>query len=376
MGATSVEKIRIFLCGDVMTGRGIDQILAHPTNPRIYESYLTDARDYVRLAESVNGSIPYPVNDNYLWGDALKEWQLHQPQLKLINLETSVTSHDIPWPHKGINYRMNPDNITALTAANINVCTLANNHILDWNVEGLRETLSVLQKNHIAYAGAGENMVEAQKPAILPISKKRILVFSMGLRSSGIPSEWQATQNQPGVWLLDDLNANSLKQVQEKIASYKKTGDLCIVSIHWGRNWGYHIPFAHQLFAHELVDQAGVCLIHGHSSHHPIGFEIYKNCPIFYGCGDFINDYEGIDGHEEFKTYLSLMYFLEFDAQSLEFLRLEIVPLSLKNFQLHSSRFEDCQWLAHTLEQKSFFSANKLLLNDHGHIVVELNSAF
>ena len=93
MGATSVEKIRIFLCGDVMTGRGIDQILAHPTNPRIYESYLTDARDYVRLAESVNGSIPYPVNDNYLWGDALKEWQLHQPQLKLINLETSVTSH-------------------------------------------------------------------------------------------------------------------------------------------------------------------------------------------------------------------------------------------------------------------------------------------
>lgn len=368
-----MEKIRIFLCGDVMTGRGIDQILSHPANPRIYESYLTDARDYVRLAESVNGSIPYPVNDNYLWGDALKEWQLRQPQLKLINLETSVTSHDIPWPHKGINYRMSPDNITSLTTANINVCTLANNHILDWNMEGLRETLSVLQKNHIAYAGAGQNIVEAQTPAILPLSKKRILVFSMGIRSSGIPSEWQATQNQPGVWLLDDLNSNSLKRVREKITSHKKPGDLCIVSIHWGGNWGYHIPYAHQLFAHELVDKAGVGLIHGHSSHHPIGFEIYKSCPIFYGCGDFINDYEGIEGYEEFKTYLSLMYFLDFDAQSLEFLRLEIVPLSLKNFQLHSAHFEDCQWLAHTLEQKCLSSAHKLLLNDHGYVVVELN---
>ncbi|WP_019217033.1 CapA family protein [Legionella tunisiensis] len=220
MTAAGVEKIKIFICGDVMTGRGIDQILSHPANPQIYESYLTDARDYVRLAESTNGQIPYPVDDNYLWGDALNEWQLRQPQLKLINLETSVTRHDIPWPHKGINYRMHPNNITVLTAANINVCTLANNHTLDWNVEGLRETLSILQKSHIAYAGAGENIVEAQKPAIFPISKRHILVFSMGLRSSGIPHEWQATQNRPGVWLLDDLK-DSFRQVQEKFPAIK-----------------------------------------------------------------------------------------------------------------------------------------------------------
>ncbi len=67
------------------------------------------------------------------------------------------------------------------------------------------------------------------------------------------------------------------------------------------------------------------------------------------------------------------MYFLEFDAQSLEFLRLEIVPLSLKNFQLHSAHFKDCQWLAHTLEQKSLSDGLKFLLNDQGCIVVELN---
>lgn len=370
-----VEKIKIFLCGDVMTGRGIDQILSHPVNPQIYESYLTDARDYVRLAESINGQIPYPVDDNYLWGDALKEWQRRQPQLKLINLETSVTSNDTPWPQKGINYRMHPENLTVLTAATINVCTLANNHILDWNLTGLRETLSTLQKNHLAYAGAGENIVEAQTPAIFSISAfRRILVFSMGLRSSGIPSKWQATQNRPGVWLLDGLNSDSFKQVQDNIASYKKPGDLCILSIHWGGNWGYDIPDTHQLFAHQLVDEAGVNLIHGHSSHHPIGLELYKGCPIFYGCGDFLNDYEGIEGYEEFKSHLSLMYFLEFDAQSLAFKRLEIVPLSIKNFQLHSAHFEDCQWLAQTLKQKSPHSAIEFLLNDQGSLILELDT--
>lgn len=64
--------IHLFLCGDVMTGRGIDQALPHPGNPRLYESYVKNAKDYLDLAEQENGNIPTPVSFDYIWKDALK----------------------------------------------------------------------------------------------------------------------------------------------------------------------------------------------------------------------------------------------------------------------------------------------------------------
>jgi len=56
------RSIRLFLCGDVMTGRGIDQVLAQPCDPVLYESYVQSAMDYVHLAEAVNGPIPRRVD--------------------------------------------------------------------------------------------------------------------------------------------------------------------------------------------------------------------------------------------------------------------------------------------------------------------------
>ena len=73
MKATQARSMRVFLCGDVMTGRGIDQALPHPVRPTLYEPCVRDARDYVRLAESANGPVPRPVPFEYVWGDALGE---------------------------------------------------------------------------------------------------------------------------------------------------------------------------------------------------------------------------------------------------------------------------------------------------------------
>ena len=58
--------MKVFLSGDVMTGRGIDQVLPHPNDPQIHEPIAKSAKQYVRLAEKVNGSIPYPVNFDYV----------------------------------------------------------------------------------------------------------------------------------------------------------------------------------------------------------------------------------------------------------------------------------------------------------------------
>ena len=136
-------EICIFLCGDVMTGRGIDQVLPHPVNPALYEPYVHDARDYVQLAEAANGPILRPVDFAYIWGDALEELQRAGTDVRIINLETSITCNEKPWPEKGINYRMNPKNVGCITAACIDCCCLANNHVLDWEYQGLAETRDV-----------------------------------------------------------------------------------------------------------------------------------------------------------------------------------------------------------------------------------------
>src|SRR5215472_1712940 len=130
-------SLRLFLCGDVMTGRGIDQALPHPVSPILYEPYVRDAREYVALAEKAAGPIPRPLSADYIWGHALQELECGRLDLRIVNLETAITSAETPWPGKGIHYRMHPQNIGCLTAAQISACALANNHLLDWGYDGL-----------------------------------------------------------------------------------------------------------------------------------------------------------------------------------------------------------------------------------------------
>ena len=125
-----------------MTGRGIDQILPYPGNPVLYEPYMNDARGYVELAEDANGQIGKPVDFAYIWGDSLTEMAAHAPDVRIINLETSVTTSDDHWRSKGINYRMNPSNVPCLQAARLGIASLANNHVLDWGYRGLEDMLS------------------------------------------------------------------------------------------------------------------------------------------------------------------------------------------------------------------------------------------
>src|SRR5437899_10430520 len=112
-------SIRLFLCGDAMTGRGIDQALPHPVSPVLYEPYVRDAREYVDLAEKANGPIRRPVTFDYIWGDVLQELERAEVNLRIINLETAITSAETPWRGKGIHYRMHPRNIGCLSAARI-----------------------------------------------------------------------------------------------------------------------------------------------------------------------------------------------------------------------------------------------------------------
>lgn len=359
----SSSGITLFLCGDVMTGRGIDQVLPHPVNPRIYESYVRDARDYVRLAESANGPIDQPVSWSYIWGDALEVWQEMHPDFKIINLETSITDHEEPWPGKGINYRMHPGNIKVLTTAGIDFCSLANNHILDWEQEGLLETLKTLKEAGITFAGAGRDLEEARAPALLETGSGRVLVFAYGMITSGVQQEWAATPGRPGVNLLPSLDDESVDMIREQVQSVRRPGDIVVFTVHWGGNWGYDIPVRQRDFAYRLIDRAGVDIVHGHSSHHPRGIEVYHDKLIIYGAGDFINDYEGISGYEQYRDDLTLMYFPVIDPSDGTLTSMKMVPMQIRNFRLNHVSASDARWLLQVLNREGKKPGTRFMLN-------------
>jgi poly-gamma-glutamate synthesis protein (capsule biosynthesis protein) len=217
--------------------------------------------------------------------------------------------------------------------------------MLDWGARGLAETLRTLNRAGVACAGAGENATIARSPALLDVDGKgRVLVFSFGSTTSGIPRKWGATDNQPGVNLLEDLSEDTARRIASQIWKLKQPGDVTVASIHWGSNWGYDIPAEQINFAHRLVE-GGFSIVHGHSSHHVKAIEVYKDRLILYGCGDFLTDYEGIGGYEEFRGDLAIMYLADLDVQQNRLVELRLVPLRAKRFRLNRTSTDNTVWL-------------------------------
>jgi len=280
----SGTDVTLFLCGDVMTGRGIDQIQASSVPPELHEPWVKNAVDYVRLAERENGPVPAPVEPAYVWGDALKVWSETPHDLRFVNLETSITTSDDFWPSKGIHYRMHPGNVACLEAAGIDGCTLANNHVMDLGYRGLEETLTTLEHAGIAVAGAGRDAAAAAAPAVFPLAGgARVVVYGYALGSSGVPKDWAAGRARVGVNRLPDLAPETADAVAQAMLAGRRAGDITVASIHWGGNWGYDVGRDERGFAHRLVEAGAADIVHGHSSHHPKGMERHRGKLILYG---------------------------------------------------------------------------------------------
>lgn len=344
-------RTKLLLAGDIMLGRGIDQIMPHPCAPQLNEPIVQDAREYVHMAERASGPIPAAVGPDYVWGDALKEIERIAPERILVNLETAVTAGGHPWPRKGIHYRMSPDHIACLAAARVDVCALANNHVLDWGLDGFSDTLSTLRHAGFTTAGAGRNHVEAAAPAILSLhGGGRLLVFSFATHDSGVPRAWEANR-RPGIYLLppDDV---ALEHAVAHILAQRRKSDLVVVSIHWGGNWVADIPEAHRHIAHYLIEAGAADLIHGHSAHHPLPAEVHRRKLILYGCGDLINDYEGIGRSAPYPSDRVCLYAatLEEDG-ALD--NLEVIPFRIHRFRLQQMDKDDREALREAINQSS-----------------------
>lgn len=355
--------VTVLLGGDVMLGRGVDQLLPRPGHPGLHERCVRDARDYIQLAEQANGPIPRPYGFTGPWGEVAPLLDDLAPDVRLVNLETAITADGDFAPGKGIHYRMHPGNLPALTAIRPDVCALSNNHSLDFGIRGLADTLAALSHAGIRTAGAGPHLTAAQQPAEVPVpGGRRVVVASVSTLSSGVPAAWAAGDDRPGVWLIDHPSARNADEVSARLAPAARSGDIRIVSVHWGPNWGPGTGLSEREFAYRLID-AGTDIVHGHSAHHPRAIEIYRGKPILYGCGDVIDDYEGIGGHESYRPELRLLYLVTLDGGTAE---LQMLPLRIRHMQLAPAGAADTEWLRARLTELSHRFGTRIYTTSDG----------
>lgn len=334
--------LKLVLGGDLMLGRGIDQLMPQHCDPALHEAVVRDARHYVQLAERRHGAVPTPFSPATAWGASLAWMQRFNPELRLVNLETAITLSDRPWPGKGVHFRMHPANIGSLQAARIDGCSLANNHSLDWGFNGLVDTLRHLRLAGIQSAGAGLSPHQSQRPARWQLGQGHsLLLFAWACTSSGAPATWAAQPCRPGIGLLSGINNGSVKWLCRCINRQRRPGDRVVVSLHWGANWVPVIPEQHRWLARRLIELAGVDVVFGHSSHHPLPLEIHQGRLILYGCGDLINDYEGLPAHGPWRSDLVCLYGVELERSSGALQALELRPFQLHRFQLQEPSSAD-----------------------------------
>jgi len=177
------------------------------------------------------------------------------------------------------------------------------------------------------------------------------------------------TATRPGVDFLPSLSGAAADGLIARVQAVKRPGDIVVVSIHWGSNWGYAVKHQQVRFARRLID-GGADLIYGHSSHHPRPVEVYRGRLVLYGCGDAINDYEGISGHEEFRGDLRLLYFASLAADTGRLAALRTVPMQARKMRLHHASAADSQWMQAVLERISHPFGSRISHQPDGTLIL------
>jgi poly-gamma-glutamate capsule biosynthesis protein CapA/YwtB (metallophosphatase superfamily) len=286
--------ITLALTGDVMLGRRVAEAL----------------NDHMRPEEP--------------WGDVRP--LLDAADLRIINLECAITDNEQPWIRtaKVFHFRAQPSAIEILRTARIDACSLANNHTLDFEEQGLLDTLEHLDAAGIRHAGAGRNQEEAADPAILTVPANHTRRAALLAFTDNEPS-FAAGTDRPGTnYLPVSLKPDVLRRVERAVAAARGMGvDTVIFSNHWGPNMVQRPKKIFRRFAHAVIDR-GVDIYYGHSAHVFQGVEIYRGKPIIYDTGDFIDDYAV---NPELRNDWSFLF--QVSVVEGRFERLDLTPVKL-----------------------------------------------
>ena len=298
--------MKLLFVGDVMLGRVVNQVLR--SEPPAYP-----------------------------WGDTLPIFR--QADFRVCNLECVISDAGVPWSvtPKVFHFRSDARNVAALQIAGINAVSLANNHTLDYEYEGMYEMLKTLDGAGIRHAGAGASLPASSAPAFSEVGGQRIGLIAF----TDNEPVWEAGENRPGLFYVPiDLEDGRARRLLEEVDKAKGVVELLILSAHWGPNWGYRPPAEHLPFARALID-AGADIIFGHSGHVFRGVELYKGKPIIYCAGDFIDDY-AVDEIE--RNDQSFIFVVEARGGEIRGLRLH--PTVITDYQARLARGIEAEEIA------------------------------
>jgi poly-gamma-glutamate capsule biosynthesis protein CapA/YwtB (metallophosphatase superfamily) len=303
--------------------------------------------------------------------------------------------------HKHIRYHMHVDNLepvmrgfaqvthqhgssseSSTTTSSPLIVSYANNHCMDYGrrafeTETLPALASASSSSLFQAVGCGRNIAEAYQPVRIRVGTAHnndngatgagmstiLEVFAFSTGCSGTPLDWWAQEHTSGIAGLPALyDMPSVERALEIVKmALKEAGSsknkkessplvVRVVSIHWGPNWARKGESnqevdARREFAHRLIDECGVDLIYGHSSHHVRGMELYRSKLILYGTGDMINDYEGFENQgEEQYNKLGGLFLVDMDAETGDFCHLKIVPMFMNRLRLERYNKASLLW--------------------------------
>ncbi len=220
--------------------------------------------------------------------------ELRSADIRFGGLEASLSTKGTPASGK-IVLRHDPGMIEAYVAGGFEVVAFASNHCLDYGMDPFLETLDLLDRKRIRYVGAGRNIVEARRPAI--IEKKGIRVGFLSYLLL-LPLGWWAHETKPGVAPVREdalygppyVNEEDLEAMVADIEKTKREADVVIASYHWGSSQSRTLTLSQKAVAHAAID-AGADLVVGRHPHILQGIEAYRHKAIFYAIGNFALDH-------------------------------------------------------------------------------------
>ncbi len=252
------------------------------------------------------------VGDRYDWAfEKLDEYR--EADVAMVNLENPLTRSTLRRPNKQFNFKADPEAVQVLTSGGIDIVNLANNHTMDYEAEGLIETLETLEKAGIRSVGAGRNITEARRPEILEVKGQRIAYF--GYYDADFHA---ADENTPGT------NPRHDQRVVEDIQAVRDQVDWIVVNYHWGVELAQY-PGDWQIDLARLTIDSGADVVVGHHPHVLQGAEIYKGRPIVYSLGNFIF---GGNSRTDYDTAV-LKVSLKADRK----MKVEFLPVEVRQYQ-------------------------------------------
>lgn len=247
--------------------------------------------------------------------------------LAIVNLECALTDSPQHWKGepKAFYFGAPLSAVNALADAGIDIVSLANNHILDFDFKGLADTLGQLHAQGICNAGAGSDIGQALAPVVIERGGVRFGMVAMCDHQAA----FAATTDRPGMAYIDFADETEAIELMRKALApvLAARADWPILSLHWGPNMVPEPSPAFRRIAHAAIDM-GWKILFGHSAHVFHGIELYRGCPILYAAGDLVDDY-AVD--PVLRNDLQLLFQLELDRKA------------VRRIVLHPVQIAECQ---------------------------------